>query len=114
MSAFETIMRARENGFRDELLRTGGRRQPGRDVGQRCRPGQCPEWAEFHMRMPAAEVIAIMRANLERECAIGGRHEADRYHGLKEQRDQQHAGEERAFAAIAEISRHRTQMKVRQ
>lgn len=114
MSALEPTMRAREDRFRDEPLRNGRRRQQGDDVRQRCRAWQRPEGAEFHMRMAAAEVVAIMRTNLQRERAIGGRHEADRYHRLKEQRDQQHAGEERAFAAIAEISRHRTQMKVRQ
>ena len=114
MSALESNQYARDSGFRDELLRQGRRRQPDGDVRQRCRPGQCPEGAEFHMRMAAGMLVAIMRTDLQREFAVGGRHEAGRYHRLKEQRDQQRAGDERTFTAMSEVSRHSTQMKVRQ
>jgi len=114
VSAFETNLYARESGFREELLCQGRRRQPDGDVRQRCRPGQCPEGAEFHMRMAAGMVVAIMRTDLQRELAVDGRHEAGRYHRLKQQRDQQRAGDERTIAAMSEVSRHRAQMKVRQ
>jgi hypothetical protein len=64
--------------------------------------------------MAAGVVIAIMRTNLQRKRAVGGRHEAGGNHGLKEQRGEQRAGDERAIAANAEVSRHSTQLKVRQ
>jgi hypothetical protein len=57
--------------------------------------------------MAAGMPVAIMRTNLKRERAVGGRHEADGYHGLEQQRSQQGPGDERVLAALAEISRHR-------
>jgi hypothetical protein len=58
--------------------------------------------------MAAGMVVAIMWTDLQRELAVGGRHEAGRYHRLKEQRDQQRAGDERTITAMSEVSRHRT------
>jgi RimJ/RimL family protein N-acetyltransferase len=57
--------------------------------------------------MAAGMPVGIMRTNLQRDLAIGGRHEADGYHGLEQQRGQQRRGDERVVAVLAEVSRHR-------
>ena len=117
MCAFKSNFRRRGDGPLSRLLCDGSRRQINGQVGQRRGARQRPVGTEFHMRMAAALMIAIMRTDLEREGAVRRRHESGRNHRLEHERDQQRAGDEQTVVANAAndgIPRHRTVQKVRE
>jgi len=114
MGAFESGGGRRIRKIRDQLRRARPHCRGRRRVRNRAGAGQCAERTILDMRMPRMPAgglrLRLCReagmANLERERAVGGRHEAGGDHCLKQQANQQCTGDEAMLAAMEKKARH--------